>query len=252
MLSATAIAQEKESDTWTLLLTTPLTGRAIVWGKVLGVYKRLAWPAALILTHFLAFTLFGVITWQALLVTALGDLHVQLDLGRERRLPVAAPPEGDGRRDRQPAAGGRDLPGGFFVLLIAGEMTGGHDLQELVAWYLPYFYLAEGITATWSGQRGFDLPAGDWRVSAETSSRSVFAVGVVHLAVSYGILRVTARSFDRIVGRAAGSGGRPGRCGRRRHGDGRHTDRRRILIPGIGPRLTIFRPRAEPFAGPAA
>jgi ABC-type transport system involved in multi-copper enzyme maturation permease subunit len=61
VLSATAIAQEKESDTWTLLLTTPLGGRAIVWGKVLGLYRRIAWPFALFAAHLLVFGIADVI-----------------------------------------------------------------------------------------------------------------------------------------------------------------------------------------------
>jgi ABC-type transport system involved in multi-copper enzyme maturation permease subunit len=202
VLAATAIAQEKESDTWTLLLTTPLTGRAIVWGKVLGVYKRLAWLAALILTHFLAFTLFGVITWQALLVTVwviftfnsiwvASGVYLSL---RHRKVTVAV--------IVNLLLAVVIYLVAFFVLLTAGEMTGGHDLQELVAWYLPYFYLADGITATWSGHSDSVYLPGNWRVSGETFLTVVFVVGVVHLAVSYGILRVTAGSFDRIVGRA--------------------------------------------------
>ena len=41
VLAGTAIAQEKESDTWTLLLATPISGWDIVWGKVLGQLRRL-------------------------------------------------------------------------------------------------------------------------------------------------------------------------------------------------------------------
>ena len=40
VLAATAIAQEKESDTWTLLLATPIRGSAVVWGKVLGILRE--------------------------------------------------------------------------------------------------------------------------------------------------------------------------------------------------------------------
>src|SRR5665213_823159 len=68
ILSATAIAQEKESDTWTLLLGAPLSGRTIVWGKMMGVLRRLAWPFILIVAHFLLFTVIGAISVPAFLV----------------------------------------------------------------------------------------------------------------------------------------------------------------------------------------
>ncbi len=57
--------EEKESDTWTLLLATPVSGRTIVWGKALGVLRRLLWPAALIAGHFLIFAAFRVISFTA-------------------------------------------------------------------------------------------------------------------------------------------------------------------------------------------
>ena len=61
VLSATAIAQEKESDTWTLLLATPLSARRIVIGKVLGILRRLAPLSILITLHFCMFRAAGVI-----------------------------------------------------------------------------------------------------------------------------------------------------------------------------------------------
>jgi ABC-type transport system involved in multi-copper enzyme maturation permease subunit len=203
VLAATAIAQEKESDTWTLLLTTPLTGRAIVWGKVLGVYKRLLWPAALIVTHFVAFTVFGVIPWQALVVTlwvifTFNSIWVATGIFlslRHRKVTVAV-------IVNLLLAVGIYLIA-FFVLLTVGETAGVHDLQELVAWYLPYFYLADAVTATWSHTPEALYLPGNLRVSSETFLAVVFTVGVVHLGVAYGILRVTAGTFDRIVGRAS-------------------------------------------------
>ena len=68
VLSATAIAQEKESDTWTLLLATAVSPRQIVYGKVFGLLRRLVWPAAMITAHLLLFTLTGAIKPLGLLV----------------------------------------------------------------------------------------------------------------------------------------------------------------------------------------
>ena len=61
----TAIAQEKESDTWTLLLAAPVSGSTIVWGKALGTARRLLWPMVLVAAHFLLFACCQVITFGA-------------------------------------------------------------------------------------------------------------------------------------------------------------------------------------------
>jgi ABC-type transport system involved in multi-copper enzyme maturation permease subunit len=62
VFSATAIAQEKESDTWTLLLTTPVSGTTVVFGKAIGLLRRMMWPTILIVAHFAIFALTGVIS----------------------------------------------------------------------------------------------------------------------------------------------------------------------------------------------
>lgn len=61
VLSASAIAQEKESDTWTLLLATPISGMGIVWGKFVGLLRRMMWPAVLVILHYVFFTLTGLL-----------------------------------------------------------------------------------------------------------------------------------------------------------------------------------------------
>jgi ABC-type transport system involved in multi-copper enzyme maturation permease subunit len=66
--SATAMASEKESDTWTLLLVSPVTGRQVVWGKFCGVVRRLLWPWMLIVLHFGAATVTGVVAWPAAMI----------------------------------------------------------------------------------------------------------------------------------------------------------------------------------------
>jgi ABC-type transport system involved in multi-copper enzyme maturation permease subunit len=203
VLSATAIAQEKESDTWTLLLTSPLRGGAIVWGKVLGIYRRMMWPAALIAVHFLAFTVAGVIHWQALLVTvwvlfSFNSVWVATGLYlslRSRKVTFAVVVNLLGAVVMYLVA--------FFVLIVVGEFWGSHDLPILVGWYLPYFYLAEGITTNWSHWNLYEttLP-GRIQVSGDTFAMVVLVVGLIHLALSFLILQATATTFDRIVGRA--------------------------------------------------
>ena len=203
VLSATAIAQEKEGDTWTLLLTTPLGGRDIVWGKVLGLYKRLTWPAAMILTHFLAFTAFGVLRWPVLVLTlwvifSFNTIWVATGLYlslRVRKVTFAVIINLLLAVVLYLAA--------FFVLLVVAELTRVHGLPEWVAWYLPYFYLGEGITAVWSdlaAQRLW-LP-NNMNVSGYTFLSTAAVIGLIHVAVAFLILQRTAATFDRIVGRA--------------------------------------------------
>lgn len=66
VLSATVIANEKESDTWTLLLASPISGKQIILGKLAGVWRRTLGLMILIVAHFLLFTVTGVISWWVL------------------------------------------------------------------------------------------------------------------------------------------------------------------------------------------
>lgn len=203
VLAATAIAQEKESDTWTLLLTTPLSGRAIVWGKVLGLYRRLLWPGALIAVHFLAFTLAGVIDWPALFIAlwvmfSFNSLWVATGLYlslRSRKVTFAVIVNLVLAVVIYLAA--------FFVLVVLGELWTVRELPETVAWYLPYFYLAAGITTDWSqwAELRHRLPH-DTQATGDYFLMVVLLVGVIHLAVAAILLHMTALSFDQIVGRA--------------------------------------------------
>lgn len=203
VLAATAIAQEKEGDTWTLLLTTPLGGRDIVWGKVLGIYKRMMWPAALILTHFLAFTLFGVIRWQAMLLAlwiifsfnaiwVATGLYLSLQVRKVTFAVIV----------NLLLAVGLYLAV-FFVLIVLSELLRFHNMPEWVAWYLPYFYLGEGITADWSDPEAKRLwLPNNVNVSGWTFLSTAVVVGLIHVAAAFVVLQRTAMLFDRIVGRA--------------------------------------------------
>lgn len=203
VLAATAIAQEKESDTWTLLLTTPLSGRSIVWGKVLGLYRRLLWPGALIAVHFLAFTVAGVIDWPALFIAlwvifSFNSLWVSTGLYlslRSRKVTFAVIVNLLLAVVIYLAA--------FFVLVVIGELWNERGIPETVAWYLPYFYLAAGITTDWSqwAQLQHRLPH-DTQATGDYFLAVILLVGVIHLAVAFVLLHATALSFDRIVGRA--------------------------------------------------
>jgi ABC-type transport system involved in multi-copper enzyme maturation permease subunit len=204
VLSATAIAQEKESDTWTLLLTTPLSGRAIVWGKVLGLYRRLLWPGALITAHFLAFTVAGVIGWPAFFLTiwvifsfnsiwAATGVYLSL---RSRKVTFAV------ILNLLLGVGAYLVV--FLVLVVFGMLWDMRVLPELVGWYLPYFYLAEGLTTDWSrwAEEQTRLPM-EVRATGLDFLVTTAVVGVVQLGLASLILQMTARAFDRIVRRAS-------------------------------------------------
>jgi ABC-type transport system involved in multi-copper enzyme maturation permease subunit len=61
VLSATTIASEKQSGTWQLLLTTPMSDWHILLVKAAGVIYRARLFWALLFGHVLFFTLFGMI-----------------------------------------------------------------------------------------------------------------------------------------------------------------------------------------------
>ena len=62
VVAGNAVASEKESDTWNILLATPLTGQQVVWGKAMGLMRRFLWPMLLFTAHFGFFCLFDAIT----------------------------------------------------------------------------------------------------------------------------------------------------------------------------------------------
>jgi ABC-2 type transport system permease protein len=61
VLPATCITSEKESQTWSLLLTTPIGDWEIVWSKFLGIVRRCLPAWGFLLGHVTLFTLAGII-----------------------------------------------------------------------------------------------------------------------------------------------------------------------------------------------
>jgi uncharacterized RDD family membrane protein YckC/ABC-type transport system involved in multi-copper enzyme maturation permease subunit len=241
VLSATAIAQEKESDTWTLLLATPLSGSAVVWGKALGIARRLLWPAALVAAHFVLFVLAGVLHPGSLLLVlwvmlAYNSVWIATGLYLSLRFRKAAfavianlmlavvlycvPP---------------------VLLFIAASLANAgpatNDLVEQVGWYTPYYYLGEGLNKLNRGWQSTDYPYysyGNYRsptteemeharahrfhlpgirsrygkygwsegATAWEFSLAVGGFGGLYLLASGLILWHTSGAFDRLVGRA--------------------------------------------------
>jgi len=61
VLPATCITSEKESQTWSLLLTTAISDWEIVWGKFLGVVRRCLPAWLFLLGHVTLFAMLGII-----------------------------------------------------------------------------------------------------------------------------------------------------------------------------------------------
>lgn len=207
VLSATAIAQEKESDTWTVLMASPLSARAIVLGKVLGVARRLFWPTVFIAGHFTVFCIADLVSWQVLLMilwTLVTFNSVWLALGVFLSLRLKKVTTAVITNLIVPVA----LFGGVpLVLAILGEAFGGNGetLAELTCWYLPYFYLTEMVDRlcpVYDPTKQLWLPSYGWGMPAELLMTWLLRVGVIHLAVAAFIVGATISRFDRLVGRA--------------------------------------------------
>jgi ABC-type transport system involved in multi-copper enzyme maturation permease subunit len=218
VISATAIAQEKEGDTWTVLLASPLSGAQIVWGKTLGTLQKMLWPMALIVLHFLIFTVAGVIPlWGFILVISVMVLFnsvwvatgIYLSLRCHKvtmaiiinlALPVA-------------------LYGvGSIVLAVIDEffhLRG--DLLEQVTWYVPFYYLGEGMDA--ADRMQASLPgSSNERVAGPVFTAVAITMGMLHLGVAVAVLSWTAARFNEIVGRAPQLAPLPARSPRRSPG----------------------------------
>ena len=207
VLSGTAIAQEKESDTWTLLLATPVPGRAIVLGKVLGIYRRVLWPFVLVAAHFALFALFRVISWTTALVVlwvmfsfntvwVATGLYLSLKVRKVTfavivNLMIAVVL----------------YVGSAVVLGIIAELLrprGGDAWPELFIWGLPYFHLAMGVEEfrpdfLWTEM--FYAP-GLHRMPVTGLLWGGLLFGALHILASGTILFFTLNRFNRIVGRA--------------------------------------------------
>ena len=221
VLAGTAIAQEKESDTWTLLLATPISAKRIVFGKIGGLLSRLLWPSLLIVAHFLAFTLAGVITWTTLWVIlwmtfTTNVLWIATGVYLSLRLKTVT------FAVILNLLGPVLLYGGAAVVLtIAGVVLArDDDWAEAVGLYAPYAYIVQAIddlnrnynqdynyyggvyTSRWSyGTQRVWVPVIGTVLEREFIV-IVFFVGMFYLLLSAAIVWNTTARFNRIVGRA--------------------------------------------------
>ncbi len=216
VLSGTAIAQEKESDTWTTILSSPLSARAIVWGKFMGILVRLFWWFLLIAAHFVVFALIGFISWTAVAITLaviISFNSVWLATGVYLSLRLTKVTAAVIVNLLLPVL----LYGGVSLALVTIEsLLNWHRASEQAMWYLPYFYLVQALTRFRAIGQGYSpnvngpwqatmpgtnvpIPAGDWYAV-------VTQMCVIHLLLALLILIWTTVRFNRIVGRAPEAG----------------------------------------------
>ena len=223
VLGATSVASEKEGDTWEMLIATPLDGRTIVWGKFLGILRRLFWPAVLIAGHF---ALFAVLPrslgrrWNgetgAVLSVPSAFLTVAVLL-TSNLVWVATGMWLSVKLKKVTTAVVLNLALAIslygLIPLVLGVLDvlvrASGDLVGLTMWYLPFMYEGAAIDAL-SGRSGTNTLRWAWPLGQiDTSTFAWLAVAfcIVHLALTALILRLTAGRFDAMVGRAK-SGGR--------------------------------------------
>lgn len=213
VLAGTAIAGEKESDTWSLLLATPLRGGEIVRGKVAGIARRMIWPLGLFVAHLFVFAVAGVLSWTAVccvIWVTVSFTSVWLACGVGFSLKLRNNTFAVVMSLAMPVCAYVLVP---VVLLIVGNLVLDRRPERMansVCYYLPYIYIGNAV---------FGLPgAKDWSWQAE-SSRLEFpnshepltpaaficiaiVVGLIHVAVAAIILVRLSRRFDRTVARA--------------------------------------------------
>ena len=208
VLSATAIATEKESDTWTTLLMSPLSGHAIVWGKFRGILRRLRWPYLLMAGHFTLFMLCGTMTfvaWAVVLFTAAiyglpwvaTGIYLSLRCTRVTTAVVL--------NLLVPLFFYAAVPMGLAAYSSRIDPNVYHNWGELVCYYLPYYYQDMAIERmrVHNNFGHASLPLSGTEVPVETILWLCIAAGVVLAGTAALVMTVIGARFDKIVGRAA-------------------------------------------------
>jgi ABC-type transport system involved in multi-copper enzyme maturation permease subunit len=216
VLSATAVATEKESDTWTLLIVSPVSGSAVMWGKFVGVMRRLFWPWTIVLLHFGIFTVAGVVSvWSTLIVIAMTvsanalwvatGLYLSLRLTRVTTAVVV--------NLLLPITVYALVPLVLATIEYGLDFMRGDDMAELTLYYLPYWYIGEGIDSLSRSQNvhmyaldgggSIRLPFFDTSLPMLSILFLALAAGVVFIGLTVLIIQWTAWRFDGYVKRAS-------------------------------------------------
>ncbi len=200
VLSATAISQETESDTWRLLLTTPLSGSQIVFGKVGGVLRRSVLLLVIIALHMVVFApaKYGTIEDGAaalLMIFSANALFSATGLMFSllfRRSSTAAM-----LNMAMPAV--LYIGGYWFVRLLNDDWQSASDF---VSSYLPYNFLTELYHSPFEYEQGGSSLGlfGNALTAGEVRSTTV-AASVGYLTLTSLLLGLVGWKFDFLVRR---------------------------------------------------
>lgn len=213
VVSATAMAGEKESDTWTLLIVSPISGWQVVWGKFCGSLRRLLWPWAIVVAHFCVAALTGVVPLAAAMIAVVMSLACNL-------LWLATGLIFSLRCRRTTAAVVLNLfvpillYGGVPLVLATTEALfvndPGFDLTEVAVYHIPYYYEVESVDrfdranyyGTGSSGRNIRLPFFDEYTSQTSFVLLAMGVTIAYLTLTTTLLAWAALRFDDWAGRA--------------------------------------------------
>lgn len=183
--AASAIPTEREQSTWDNLLTTPLEGREIVWGKLFGSAYSMRWLLAASWFAWTSCALTQQMSWEewlGLLASALGMGAWMTAIGVWASLisPNATRAS---------------------VISMASWLAGSLAFSLLAAILAASAALVIAIALLTSGNR---LGGGSWFAAGYGTLRLLISLSCAALVASY-----CARNFDRLAGRAAAVWGIP-------------------------------------------
>ena len=185
--AAVAVAMERERDTWDALLTSPLTGREIVLGKLVGSLHSLrwlalatlfAWSTALVLGAIRPIEYAYDIAWTLVVSTTMAAVGVRISLSTATATTAMA------------LTIGAWLSGAIAVAIVSGVLLGIGALSFVVLWLL-----ADAM-ALWS------RPAPWFPIGGSLSFALVQLA--IYLGIAAAIVVETWARFDRLTGRVDG------------------------------------------------
>ena len=185
--AAVAVAMERERDTWDALLTSPLTGREIVLGKLVGSLHSLRWLALATLFAWSTALVLGAIrpieyaynlAWTLVVSTFMAAVGVRISLSTATATTAMA------------LTIGAWLTGAIVVSIASGILVGIGALSFLVLWLL-----ADAM-ALWS------RPTPWFPIGGSLSFALVQLA--IYLGIAAAIVVETWARFDRLTGRVDG------------------------------------------------
>jgi ABC-type transport system involved in multi-copper enzyme maturation permease subunit len=208
VVSASIVAQEKGADTWALLLTTPLSGRQILLGKLLGVARRLIPFLALPIAHCILFAGFGVISITACLscvAVMLAFPLIWIVSGLALSLLFRNPTTAVIVNLALPLALYVGVP---LTLQLVSYLVFDEYLLDLSSLYQPWFYLDKSLDAfehSMSWGKNSTVSFRPFGRAARISGLDFLAVLVtiifLHACGAFLLFRLLCKRFDWITGR---------------------------------------------------